>query len=100
MRVAIPHDLDPAVVRERLKGRSHEIADHVPGGMAEVETSWPSENHMAMTIRAMGQQLTGGIDIGERELVIELALPGMISFMEPMISSAIRTQGEKLIAKG
>lgn len=100
MRVAIPHDLDPAVVRERLKGRSHEIADHVPGGMADVQTSWPSENHMAMTITAMGQKLTGGIDIGERELVIELALPAMISFMEPMISGAIRTQGEKLIAKG
>lgn len=100
MRIAIPHDLDPAVVRERLKGRSHEIADHVPGGMAEVETSWPSENRMALNIKAMGQQLKGGIDIGDKELVIELALPGMIAFMEPMIAGAIRTQGEKLIAKG
>lgn len=100
MRIAIPHDLDPAVVRERLKGRSREIAGHVPGGMAEVETRWTSDNHMALTITAMGQQLTGGIDIGERELVIELTLPGMIAFMEPMIAGAIRTQGEKLIAKG
>ncbi|MFN4113169.1 MAG: polyhydroxyalkanoic acid system family protein [Sphingomonadaceae bacterium] len=100
MRVAIPHDLDRAVVRERLKSRSHEIVDHVPGGMAEVETSWPSEDHMAMTIKAMGQELTGGIAIGDTELVIELALPGMVSFMEPMIAGAIRTQGEKLIAKG
>ncbi|WP_324262372.1 polyhydroxyalkanoic acid system family protein [Altererythrobacter sp. H2] len=100
MRVAIPHELDRAVVRERLKSRSHEIADHVPGGMAEVETSWPSEDRMAMTISAMGQKLTGGIDIGDTELVIDLELPGMLAFMEPMISGAIRQQGQKLIAKG
>lgn len=100
MRVAIPHNLDRAVVRERLKGRAHEIAGHVPGGMAEVETSWSGEDHMAMTIRAMGQQLTGGVTIAERELVIDLELPAMLAFMEPMISGSIRTQGQKLLAKG
>ena len=43
MRVALPHDLDKATVRERLRSRSHEIADHIPGGMAEVTTRWVGE---------------------------------------------------------
>lgn len=100
MRVAIPHDLDPAVVRERLKGRSHEIAGHVPGGMAQVETSWPSEDRMQMDISAMGQRLVGNISILPSEVVIEMDLPGMLAFMEPMISSTIRTQAQKVLTKG
>lgn len=99
MRVAIPHDLDPAAVRERLKSRSHEIAGHVPGGMAQVETSWPSEDRMQMDIRAMGQTLVGNVIIAPGEVVIEMDLPGMLSFMEPMIASTIRTQGQKVLAK-
>jgi hypothetical protein len=42
MRVAIPHTLDNDTVRERLRGKSHEIADHIPGGAA-VRTAWPTE---------------------------------------------------------
>ena len=99
MRVAIPHSLDPVEVRNRLKSRSHEIKDHLPGGAGEVTTSWPSEDHMVMNIRAMGQSLVGNIIVGEREVVIEMDLPGMLSFLEPMISGAIRQQGQKLLGK-
>jgi len=97
MRVAIPHELDREVVRQRLKARSHEIADHVPGGMAEVETAWTSEDRLALTIKAMGQQLNGGIEIEERQLVIDLDLPPALSFVEPMIAGAIRQQTQKLL---
>ncbi|QYU70147.1 polyhydroxyalkanoic acid system family protein [Leptolyngbya sp. 15MV] len=97
MRVAIPHELDRAVVRERLRSRSHEIADHVPGGMAQVETEWTSEDRLALTVKAMGQQLKGGIEIEERQLVIDLDLPPALSFVEPMIAGAIRQQTQKLL---
>jgi hypothetical protein len=99
MRVAIPHSLDPAEVRNRLKSRSHEIKDHLPGGAATVETSWPSEDRMQMDIRTMGQSLVANLVVAENEVVIEMALPGMLSFLEPMISGAIRQQGQKLLGK-
>lgn len=98
MRVAIPHDLDREEVRHRLRSRSHEIADHIPGGMADVETDWPSEDRMNMTVSAMGQNLNGAIEIEDRQLVIDLALPAALSFLEPMISGAIRQQGQKLLS--
>ena len=99
MRVAIPHDLDRAVVRERLKGRSHEIAGHIPGGMAEVDTAWTGEDTMNMIVRAMGQELHGAIEIEDQQLVISMNLPPALSFIEPMISGAIRQQGQKLLGK-
>jgi len=97
MRVAIPFDLSRDVVRDRLKSRSHEIADHIPGGMAQVATDWPSEDRMNLTITTMGQSLRGVVDIEESQLVFEIALPPALSFLEPMIAGSIRKQGQKLL---
>ena len=97
MRVAIPHQLGKDEVRHRLKSRSHEIADQIPGGMAQVTTAWPSEDRMAMNVQAMGQTLQGAVDIEEGQLVFEIDLPAALSFIEPMVEKAIRQQGQKLI---
>lgn len=100
MRVAIPHDLPTETVRERLKSRSHEMADHIPGGMAEVTTAWPSEDRMTMRVSAMGQNLDGHVDLEEGQLVFEIDLPPALGFLEPMISGAVRDKGQKLLGKG
>lgn len=97
MRVAIPHNLDRDVVRQRLQGRSHEIADHIPGGMAEVATTWPTPDRMDMVITAMGQHLRGSVEIEDQQLIVDVTLPLALSFLEPMISGAIKSQGQKLL---
>lgn len=97
MRVAIPHDLPRAEVRRRLHERSHEIADHIPGGMAQVATDWEGEDRMAICVSAMGQDLRGKVDIEDGQLVFEIALPMALSFVEPMIAGAIRQQGQKML---
>jgi hypothetical protein len=97
MRVAIPHTLDNDTVRQRLKSRSHEIADHIPGGT--VRTEWPSEDRMAMHITAMGQQIYAQVDLEPGQLVFEVPLPPALSFIEPMVAGAIRQQGQKLLTK-
>ena len=97
MRVAIPFDISRDVARERLKSRSHEIADHIPGGMAQVSTDWPSEDRMNITISTMGQTLRGIVNVEESQLVFEIALPPALSFLEPIISGAIKQQGQKLL---
>lgn len=98
MQVAIPHQLDREEVRRRLKGSSHEIANAVPGGMAEVATSWPSEDRMNMDIQAMGQTLTGHIDIADNQVVFVVDLPAALGFIQPIVEGAVRQQGERLLA--
>lgn len=97
MQVAIPHDLDKATVRERLQSRSHMLADHIPGGMAEVTTSWASEDRMNLSINAMGQQLAGNIAIEDRQVLVTMDLPPALGFLKPIIEGAIRQQGPRLI---
>lgn len=97
MRVALPHELGREEVRRRLNERSHEIADYLPGNMAQVETDWVGKDTMAMHISAMGQDITGHIIVEDTRVIFEIKLPGMLSFVEPMIEKAIRKDGQKLL---
>lgn len=97
MRVAVPHSLPKAEVRRRLNDKQDSIANFVPGGMAEVETSWASEDRMVMTIRAMGQALTGNVDVEDQAVVFHIDLPPALSFVEPMIQGALEEKGRKLL---
>jgi hypothetical protein len=97
MRVSLPHTLGREEVRARMHKHGHEIADHFPPGMAEVETSWPHEDHMSLLITAAGQRIEGGIDVGEDSVVIEIDLPAMLGFLRGTLERAVRKQGGKLL---
>ena len=98
MEVAIPHQLGREEARRRLRSNSHSLADSFPGGMAQVETGWPSEDRMALSISAMGQTVAGQIDIEDAQVVLKVELPPALGFVKPIVGAAIRQQGQKLLA--
>ena len=98
MEVTIPHNLGREEVRNRLRSRSHTIADGIPGGMAQVNTAWASEDRMTLDIAAMGQVLAGHIDIEDSQVVLHMELPPALGFLKPIVEGAIRQQGQKLLA--
>ncbi|AKQ42875.1 hypothetical protein CP97_13825 [Aurantiacibacter atlanticus] len=98
MDIEIPHNLGREEVRRRLRENSHKIGDNIPGGMAEVETSWSGEDRMDMSIGAMGQMLSGHIDIEDDKVIFHMLIPAALGFIKPMIDAAIRQQGQKLLA--
>lgn len=97
MRVPIPHALPREEVRRRLSSRSHEIANFIPGGMADVATAWPDADTMKLAVRALGQGIEGRVLIEERQVVFEIDLPPALGFVEPIVAGAIRQQGAKLL---
>jgi len=99
MKLSLPHELGREEVRRRLKERSHEIADHIPGGMASVDTHWQDEDRMQMTVGAMGQEVRAEIEIHDSQVVIDLALPPALSFFEPIVKSAVKSNAAKLLEK-
>ena len=98
MRVVIPHNLGKAAARERLRTNSQNMGSNIPGGMGQVETSWPSEDTMAMTVRAMGQELNGNVEIEDNQVVFNMILPPALSFVEPLVQGAIKQTGQQLLA--
>jgi len=99
MRMTLPHELGREEVRRRLKERSHEIADHLPGDMAQVETQWPSDDQMNLAVTAMGQQVHGTIEISDTSVVLDFTLPFSLSFFKPLIESTLKSKGQKLLEK-
>jgi hypothetical protein len=97
MRIALPHSLGREEARRRLQSRSGEIAGLFPGGMAEVEVSWPHEDKMALDVTAMGKTVAGAVEIGEREVAFVIELPAALSFVEPLVRGAIESKGRKLL---
>ena len=97
MQVAIPHNLPREEVRRRLRENSHSLGDSIPGGMAEVATSWPTEDRMRLSIRAMGQMVDGHVDVEDSQVLFTVALPPALGFLQPMVEGAIRQQGHRLL---
>lgn len=97
MRVPLPHTLGKEEVRRRLKSRSHEIGDAIPGGVADVVTGWPDEDTMTLDIGTMGQNVRGRVLIEETQIIFEVDLPMALGFVEPIIAGTIKSKGQKLL---
>jgi hypothetical protein len=98
MQVAIPHQLGKEEARRRLRTNSHRMGEAIPGGMTQVETTWPSEDRMVMAITAMGQSLNAHIDIEDAQVTFFVDLPPALGFIQPIVEGAIRQQSHKLLA--
>lgn len=97
MRIAIPHSIGKEEARRRVSERSGEIANFIPG-FASVNTAWQSEDRMILTVGAMGQELTGTIEVSDKDVAFTVELPAALSFVEPMIRSQIEAKGRKLLS--
>ena len=97
MRVAIPHSLDKAEVRRRLSTRTGELANHIPGGLAQVDQEWVGEDRMRMSVSAMGAAVTALIEVEERQVVVNVELPPQLGFFSGIIEQAVRDKGTKLL---
>lgn len=99
MRVAVPHNLPREEVRRRLRDRSGDIASHIPGGMAQVTSSWTGEDRMHLSVAALGAKVDGDVTIEDAQVVFTVTLPPALSFFEPVIAKAIAANGQKLLTK-
>ena len=97
MRVAIPHNLEREEVRRRLQSEGHRIGEFVPGGLARVSTDWPHDNRMDLNVSAMGQSVDAQVEIEDNQVVLTAQLPPALAFIEPIVASTVRDQGEKLL---
>lgn len=95
--IDVPHKLGRAGARERLRSRIGELGGHMPGGVGQVRSSWPSEDEMALEITAMGQTIPAKLEVMDACVRVHIALPPMLAFFSGMIGAAVRDQGTKLL---
>ena len=98
MIVNIPHKLGAAEARRRLEGKFSTLADKIPGGQgAHIVERWDGDR-MHFSATAMGQEVSGLIDVLESNVRMELTLPALLAAMAGMIKGPIEKAGQKLLA--
>jgi len=95
--IDVPHRLGRAGARERLKSRIGDLDKHIPGGMAQVRSSWPNEDEMVLDVTAMAQHVTAHLEVRDTIVRVHVMLPPMLAFFSGMISAAVREGGERML---
>jgi hypothetical protein len=97
--VAVPHDLPPAEVKRRLV---HALADarkkHAEL-LQDTRETWPTENHMDFVAHAMGQSISGSIEICPTHVQVSVNLPMLLAMLASKLKPQIEAEGQKLLKK-
>jgi len=80
-----------------MQARIGELPGHIPGGVADVRSSWPEEYRMALEVAALGQRVSAVLDVEDRRIRINLELPPMLRFASGAIEAAVQRKGRALL---
>src|SRR3546814_2442737 len=94
--INLPHSLGAEEAKRRMQGGVGKLKDHIPGGAAEVESSW-TDDRMHLNVRAMGQEVSGHIDVHDTFVRLELSLPAFLAMLGPTIEGLLRSGGTELL---
>ena len=95
--VDIPHSLGREVARQRLRDNIGDMGRHIPGGVVDLQTSWPTPDRVVIEIAAMNQRVTATLDIEDTLVRATFVLPGMLGMMSGLIAAAVRREGGQLL---
>ena len=94
--VTLSHSLGRAEAKQRIAGGVGKLKNHIPGGAAEVSSRWDGDRLM-LDIRAMGQTITGMIDVEDQQVRLELRLPAFLGMFARQIEAVIARKGGEML---
>jgi len=95
--VDIPHQLGAAEARRRIEQGFATFAAQVGGSaVANVRHVW-NDGQMTFSFVALGQSITGAVDVQDTLARLEVTLPGILGLMAEAIRGRVETQGRLLL---
>jgi len=96
INVDLPHKLGRDEARRRIAGNIHQLAGHIPGGAAQVDSHWVGDT-LNLNVHAMGQEVKAEIGVEEKVVHCKIDLPGMLSFFAGPIEAFLKRKGDDLL---
>jgi hypothetical protein len=97
LTIDLSHQLEPDELKRRMERGVAKLPSYIPGGIAQVHHSWPSEDRMALEVRTFGQVIPAHVDLMLGRVRVTLRLPGMLKLMAGPIEAMVRKSGEQLL---
>ena len=93
--IDLPHRLGAEEAKRRMQGGIGRLKDHIPGA-AEVESRWEGDR-MFLHVRALGQEVSGHLDVMETKVRLEFVLPAFLSLFAGKIEGLLKSKGTELL---
>jgi hypothetical protein len=96
--VTIPHRLGKEEALRRLQAGFAKMVGTI-GAVASIGRQEWTGDHLDFSIGVLGQTATGGVDVGEDEVRLEILLPGMLGMLADKVRDMIAKGGQVLLEK-
>jgi hypothetical protein len=96
--VTIPHQLGRAEARRRIGDGFAKIVDVLPGGPGKCSQRWEADR-LVFAISAIGQSVSGLIDVGDTAVTMEIELPGVLGLLAGSLKGRLQKTGRLLLTK-
>ena len=95
--VSIPHRLGREEASRRLKAGLTRAASSIP--VLKVDEERWEENRMIFRVRALGQGVSGHVDVADDHVRVEVTLPWLLQRFAQAAQAAIKNRGNLLLTK-
>lgn len=96
--VSIPHNLGKAEATQRLHGGLTRLKSQFGDKIAAIEETW-SDDRMAFRVGAMGQMISGHLDVMDDHVRVEVQLPWILAMIAEKAKHFIQRQGTLMLEK-
>ena len=96
IQVDLPHKLGREEARRRIANNIHKLKDHIPGGAAQVDSSWQGDE-LDLAVNALGQAVQAKIGVEESIVRVRVVLPGMLAMFAGPIEAMLQKKGNVLL---
>jgi putative polyhydroxyalkanoate system protein len=96
--VSIPSRVGQAETKRRLQDGVQRLRSQYASQIASVEETWTADR-MDFKVNALGQSLTGRLDVLADSVKVEIDLPWLLAAFAEKIKSEIEQRGRKLLDK-
>ncbi|WP_425995711.1 polyhydroxyalkanoic acid system family protein [Caulobacter sp. DWR1-3-2b1] len=97
--ITIPHQLGAVEARRRIETGFAQLAGQIPGGSpSQVHQSWAGDT-MTFSAVAMGQTISGTMDVLGDMVKLDIVLPGMLGMIANKIKDQLQKRGQLLLEK-
>lgn len=95
--IDIPHQLGRAEARRRIDTGFAEIVDLVPGA-GSCSKRWEGDR-LVFGVTAMGQAVTGVIDVRDTAVTMQIELPGVLGMIARGVRGRLQRAGQLLLTR-
>ena len=96
--VSIPHQLGAVEAQRRLKTGIEQLKEQYAGKFAVLEDRWTG-HHLDFRVSAIGQAVSGTLDVAEDSVMLALQLPWMLAMLAQKAQGLIQSRGQLLLEK-